>query len=58
MHASQIATLGNVIAHYAAASAAPAGHSELKPLDLDAAERRQIEAFLRSLEPLPLGSTE
>ena len=51
MHAEQIATLGDIIAHYVAAPAAPAGHSELRPLDLSDAERRQIEAFLASLEP-------
>jgi cytochrome c peroxidase len=49
MHAGQIATLGEVIAHYDRATKAPAGHSELKPLKLSATERRQIEAFLRTL---------
>ena len=49
MHAGQIGTLEDVIAHYAAAPEAPAGHSELRPLDLDEQKRRQIEAFLRSL---------
>ncbi len=58
MHAGQIATLTDVIAHYVAAPEAPAGHSELEPLNLDAAERRQIEAFLRSLEPLSSGAAE
>jgi cytochrome c peroxidase len=50
MHAGQIGTLEDVIAHYAAAPEAPAGHSELRPLDLDEQERRRIEAFLRSLD--------
>jgi cytochrome c peroxidase len=49
MHAGQLATLADVIAHYDRAPAAPAGHSELRPLRLTARERRQIEAFLRTL---------
>jgi len=49
MHAGQLATLGDVVAHYDRAPNAPAGHSELKPLRLSAAERRQLEAFLRTL---------
>ena len=49
MHAGQLATLADVVAHYDQASRAPAGHSELKPLRLSAVERRQIEAFLRTL---------
>jgi cytochrome c peroxidase len=54
MHAGQIATLAEVIDHYDRAPQAPAGHSELKPLKLDAKERRQIEAFLRTLSAAPL----
>ncbi|HEU4565892.1 MAG TPA: cytochrome c peroxidase [Gemmatimonadaceae bacterium] len=49
MHAGQIASLDDVVAHYDAAPAAPFGHSELKPLRLSAAERRQLVAFLRTL---------
>ena len=49
MHAGQIATLAEVIDHYDRAPAAPAGHSELKPLRLSVKEKRQIEAFLRTL---------
>jgi cytochrome c peroxidase len=49
MHAGQFRTLGEVVAHYNRAPKAPAGHSELEPLRLGAQERRQIEAFLRSL---------
>jgi cytochrome c peroxidase len=49
MHAGQFATLADVIAHYDRAAGAPAGHSELKALHLSATERRQIEAFLRTL---------
>jgi cytochrome c peroxidase len=51
MHAGQIGTLADVVAHYSAAPAAPAGHSELRPLNLSEAERRQLMAFLASLEP-------
>jgi cytochrome c peroxidase len=50
MHAGQIATLSEVIDHYDRAPKAPFGHSELKPLKLSAQERRQIEAFLRTLK--------
>lgn len=49
MHAGQFATLEEVIAHYDAAPRAPVGHSELVPLRLSAAERRQLLAFLRTL---------
>jgi cytochrome c peroxidase len=49
MHAGQLATLGDVLAHYNAAPAAPKGHSELEPLNLDARELKQLEAFLRTL---------
>jgi cytochrome c peroxidase len=47
MHAGQFGTLAEVV--YDRAPKAPAGHSELEPLRLSARERRQIEAFLRSL---------
>ena len=49
MHAGQLATLADVIRHYSDAPAAPAGHSELRPLRLSAVEQRQLEAFLRTL---------
>lgn len=49
MHAGQISTLEEVIAHYNKAPAAPAGHTELKPLRLNATEVRQLTAFLRTL---------
>jgi cytochrome c peroxidase len=61
MHAGQVATLSDVVAHYDRAPAAPAGHSELVPLRLSPAERRQIEAFLHTLSgPLvaPAGDLE
>jgi cytochrome c peroxidase len=50
MHAGQVAKLSDALAHYAAAPEAPAGHSELRPLDLDEHERQKIKAFLRSLD--------
>ena len=49
MHAGQHASLADVIAHYDAAPHAPLGHSELQPLRLSAAEKRKLEAFLRTL---------
>jgi cytochrome c peroxidase len=49
MHAGQLQTLAQVLSHYNSAPAAPAGHSELKPLGLGAGELRQLEAFLRTL---------
>jgi cytochrome c peroxidase len=49
MHAGQIATLEDVVAHYNNAPAAPQGHSELEPLQLNATEVRQLAAFLRTL---------
>lgn len=50
MHAGQFATLKDVLNHYNRAPAAPAGHTELKPLKLTAKELDQLEAFLRSLD--------
>jgi cytochrome c peroxidase len=49
MHAGQIATLTEVLAHYKRAPKAPSGHSEIKPLKLNARELQQLEAFLRAL---------
>lgn len=49
MHAGQLATLGEVIAHYSDAPRAPFGKSELKRLRLSAGERAQLEAFLQTL---------
>ncbi|HET6628171.1 MAG TPA: cytochrome c peroxidase [Woeseiaceae bacterium] len=49
MHAGQFGTLAEVIEHYDRAPEAAAGHSELEPLHLSGQERRQLEAFLRSL---------
>jgi len=49
MDAGQFATLAEVLDHYNRAPAAPAGHTELKPLRLKGIELRQLEAFLRAL---------
>ena len=49
MHAGQFATLSDVLQHYNHAPPAPDGHTELKPLKLNAQELRQIESFLRTL---------
>jgi len=54
MHAGQLASLGEVIAHYNRAPAAPAGHTELRPLRLSARETAQLEAFLRTLSGPPI----
>ncbi|WP_209313622.1 cytochrome-c peroxidase [Jannaschia formosa] len=55
MHAGQIGTLDEVLSHYIAAPAAPAGHSELRPLDLGQRELSQLKAFLQTLDPIPGG---
>ena len=49
MHAGQLATLSDTLDHYNRAPAAPAGHTELKPLGLNERELVQLEAFLRTL---------
>ncbi|MEO7964641.1 MAG: cytochrome c peroxidase, partial [Gemmatimonadaceae bacterium] len=54
MHAGQIATLSEVIAHYSDAPNAPFGKSELKRLRLSALERSQLEAFLNTLSAPPV----
>ncbi len=50
MHSGQIATLDEVIDHYSRAPEAPAGHSEIRPLDLTDRGRAALIAFLRTLE--------
>ena len=55
MHAGQIESLAAVIAHYDRAPKSPMGHSELKRLKLSDTERRQLEAFLRTLSA-PVGA--
>lgn len=49
MDAGQFTTLAEVVNHYNTAPAAPAGHSEVQPLQLSVQERQQLEAFLRTL---------
>jgi cytochrome c peroxidase len=49
MHAGQFDSLDAVLAHYNAAPAAPAGHSELEPLHLSQVEVSQLMAFLHTL---------
>lgn len=49
MHAGQIGTLEDVINHYNRADVAVLGHNEAKPLRLRAVEKRQLRAFLDSL---------
>lgn len=49
MHAGQFASLAEVVQHYSDAPVAPSGQSELRPLHLSATERRQIVAFLGTL---------
>lgn len=50
MHAGQFATLEEVLNHYNTAPQAPAGHSELQPLNLTEKEMAQIIAFLKTLD--------
>lgn len=58
MHAGQFATIEEVLAHYNAAPSAPAGHSELEPLNLTATEVAQLLDFLHTLEgPLATNPT-
>lgn len=49
MHAGQFWTLEEVLAHYNSAPAAPAGQSELEPLNLSDQEMAQLIAFLKTL---------
>jgi cytochrome c peroxidase len=50
MHAGQLDSLDAVIEHYNKAAVAVIGHNEAKPLKLRAIEKRQLRAFLESLE--------
>jgi cytochrome c peroxidase len=49
MHAGQFDSLEAVVEHYNTAPAAPAGHSEIEPLNLSALELNQLVAFLQTL---------
>jgi cytochrome c peroxidase len=53
MHAGQMATLETVLDHYNNAPAAPAGRSELEPLNLDEQQLQNLIAFLGSLRSPP-----
>uniref|UniRef100_B0SXI4 Di-haem cytochrome c peroxidase n=1 Tax=Caulobacter sp. (strain K31) TaxID=366602 RepID=B0SXI4_CAUSK len=53
MHAGQFSSLEQVVDHYSRAPPAPSGTSEIKSLRLGADERRQIVAFLRTLDEQP-----
>lgn len=50
MHAGQIATLEDVLAHYRAAPNGPFGQSEVKPLQITDAEAAALIAFLKTLD--------
>lgn len=52
MHAGQIASLADVVRHYAKAPQASAGHSELKPIELSDREVQDLVAFLGTLSAL------
>ena len=54
MHAGQLTTLAEVLRHYRNAPEAAIGHSELEPLDLTDAQLTQLEAFLRTLDEVPI----
>lgn len=49
MHKGQVATLAEALQHYNMAPDAMIGHNEAKPLELNARELRQLEAFLKTL---------
>ncbi len=49
MHAGQMASLDEVVRHYARAPEAAAGHSELKPVRLSDSEVADVVAFLGTL---------
>lgn len=57
MHKGQMFTLAEVLVHYNDAPLAMIGHNEAKPLDLNAAELMQLEAFLKTLAA-PLAADE
>ncbi|MCB1865590.1 MAG: hypothetical protein KDG50_09165 [Chromatiales bacterium] len=53
MHAGQFRTLAEVVDHYDRALPATTGTSEILPLNLSAEEKRQLIAFLATLESPP-----
>ena len=56
-HRGQLATLGEVLVQYNEAPDAMIGHNEAKPLNLNAKQLRQLEAFLNTLDA-PLATPE
>lgn len=50
MHAGQLASLDDVVDHYAQAPVAPVGHTEIRPVNFTRDERRQLIAFLHTLD--------
>ena len=50
MHSGQIATIEDVLDHYAAAPQSPEGDTELQPLTLSEREKQALIAFLRTLD--------
>ena len=50
MHAGQFVTLEEVLHHYNTAPKAPAGHSELEPLNLSERQIAQLIALLKTLD--------
>ena len=58
MHAGQFATLEEILSHYNQAPSAPAGVTEIKPLNLSKTELVHLEAFLKTLSGPPATSPE
>lgn len=56
MHAGQLATLEAVVDHYNRAPPAAEGTSQLEPLNLSRLQRRQLVAFLRTLDERPIAA--
>lgn len=50
MHAGQFETLEAVLDHYSAGRPGPSGHNEVEPLRLNAAEKKALIAFLRTID--------
>ena len=53
MHAGQLASLDAVLEHYNQAPPAMIGHNEAKPLNLSRREKKQLRAFLSTLNGPP-----